>query len=78
MDSSLSSNRETFSVESSIFSISMLEQGLDYFHQGRHVEGISLWATAREELPPEKMYLAPLHNLIVYIIYLTAFKDIIH
>ena len=59
MDSSLSSNRETFMVESRIFSpISLLEQGLDYFRQGRHVEGVSIWAIAREELPPEKMHLA--------------------
>lgn len=59
MDSPLSSNRETFMVESRISSpISLLEQGLDYFRQGRHVEGISLCVIAREGLPPEKMQLA--------------------
>jgi DNA-binding SARP family transcriptional activator len=59
MDSSLSSNKETLTVESRISSpISLFEQGLDYFRQGRHVEGISFWALARERLPPEKMLLA--------------------
>ena len=46
-------------MESKISSpISLLEQGLDYFRQGRRVDGITLWEIAREGLPPEKMHLA--------------------
>jgi DNA-binding SARP family transcriptional activator len=56
MDSSLSSNQETFTLESGISSsLALLEQGLHRLRQGRYVEGITLCEVAREGLLPEQI-----------------------
>ncbi len=55
MDSSLSSDRESFTGATKISShVPLIEQGLHYFRQGRHIEGISFLALAREGLSPEQ------------------------
>lgn len=59
MDPSRSIDQGTRTVASRISSpTSLLEQGLDYFLQGRHVEGISRCALAREGLSPEQVHFA--------------------
>ncbi len=59
IDSSLSSVRETFTVSSKISSpASLLEQGMVYLRQGRHVEGVSLFALARERLSLDQTHFA--------------------
>ena len=59
MDPSRSIDQGIQAVTSRISSpICLLKQGLDYFRQGRYVEGSSLCALAREGLSPEQMQFA--------------------
>ncbi len=55
MDSKLSSDWESITGATKISShLPLIEQGLHYFCQGRHLEGISFLARAREGLSPEQ------------------------
>lgn len=59
MDSTLSSVQGTFTVAPGASSfLALLEQGLAYFRQDRHVEAISCFTLARERLSPVQGHIA--------------------
>lgn len=59
MDMSLSSQQEIFTIASTEASpVLLLERGLGYLRQGRHLDGISLCELARAQIPPDQAYLA--------------------